>query len=105
MGQVAATPVELLELVLGRAASGVRQFARGIDDRPVVPVSGPAKSYGRQETFAQDVTDEGWLEAVLRRMADELMAAVREEGKAVRTLTVKVRYNDMDEDQRSETLA
>ena len=105
IGQVAATPVELLELVLGRAASGVRQFARGIDDRPVVPVAGPAKSYGRQETFAQDVTDEGWLEAVLRRMADELMAVVREEGKAVRTLTVKVRYNDMDEDQRSETLA
>jgi len=105
IGQVAATPVELLELVLGRSAPGVRQFARGIDDRPVVPATGPPKSYGQQETFAQDVTDEGWLEAVLRRMADELMAKVREEGKAVRTLTVKVRYNDMDEDQRSETLA
>ena len=37
-------------------------------------------------------------------MADDLMAKVRAEGKAVRTLTVKVRYNDMDEDQRSESL-
>ena len=105
IGQVAATPVELLELVLGRMAPAVRQFARGIDDRPVVAATGPPKSYGQQETFAQDVTDEGWLVAVLRRMADDLMAKVRAEGKAVRTLTVKVRYNDMDEDQRSETLA
>ncbi|MFN0125673.1 MAG: DNA polymerase IV [Verrucomicrobiales bacterium] len=104
IGQVAATPVELLELVLGRMAPTVRQLARGIDDRPVVAVAGPAKSYGQQETFAQDVTDEEWVGAVLRRMADDLMAKVREEGKAVRTVTVKVRYNDMDEDQRSETL-
>ena len=105
IGQVAATPVELLELVLGRMAAAVRQFARGIDDRPVVASAAPAKSYGRQETFVQDVTDEEWLVAVLRRMADDLMARVREDGKAVRTVTVTVRYNDMDEDQRSETLA
>ena len=104
IGQVAATPVELLELVLGRMAPVVRQFARGIDDRPVVATVAAAKSYGRQETFGQDVTDEEWLVAVLRRMADDLMAAVRADGKAVRTVTVKVRYNDMDEDQRSETL-
>jgi nucleotidyltransferase/DNA polymerase involved in DNA repair len=34
-------------------------------------------------------------------MADSLFAKVREEG---RTLTVKVRYNDMAEDQLSESL-
>jgi DNA-directed DNA polymerase III PolC len=37
-------------------------------------------------------------------MADELMAKVRADGKSVRTLTVKVRYNDMDEEQASESL-
>ena len=33
------------------------------------------------------------------------MATVREEDKSIRTLTVKVRYNDMDEEQASESLA
>jgi hypothetical protein len=28
-------------------------------------------------------------------MADNLFAKVREEGRSIRTLTVKVRYNDM----------
>src|SRR5262245_10670961 len=38
-------------------------------------------------------------------MADKLMAKVRDDGKGIRTLTVKVRYNDMDEEQASESLA
>jgi DNA-directed DNA polymerase III PolC len=37
-------------------------------------------------------------------MADRLFATVREEGRSVRTLTVKVRYNDRDENQRAESL-
>ena len=37
-------------------------------------------------------------------MADKLMAKVREDGKSIRTVTVKVRYNDMDEQQASESL-
>jgi hypothetical protein len=37
-------------------------------------------------------------------MADSLFAKVREEARTVRTLTVKVRYNDMAEDQLSDSL-
>ena len=102
--QVAQTPPELLELLLGSGAARVREFANGIDDRPLVLSREAPKSFGEQETFAADLTDEDYLEAVLRRMADRLMAKVREEGKCIRTLTVKVRYNDMSEDQRSESL-
>ena len=101
---VAATPVDQLSLLVGRAAPQLREFANGIDDRPIVPASEPAKSYGQQETFAKDQTREEFIEATLRRMADNLFAKVRAEGKTVRTLTVKVRYNDMDEDQCSESL-
>src|ERR1035437_3522801 len=36
-------------------------------------------------------------------MADQLFAEVRAEGRSVRTLTVKVRYNDRDENQRAES--
>jgi error-prone DNA polymerase len=104
IGQIAATPVDMLALLMGSQAPVLRQFANGIDERPLIPASEPQKSYSQQETFAEDVTDEDYVEAVLRRMADRLFATVREEGHSVRTLTVKVRYNDRDESQRAESL-
>ena len=104
IGQVAATPVDMLALLLGNQATVMRQFANGIDERPLIPASEPQKSYSQQETFNEDVTDEEYVEAVLRRMADRLFATVREEGRSVRTLTVKVRYNDRDENQRAGSL-
>lgn len=101
---IAATPLEMLELVLGGQAPVIRQFAHGIDERPLVPAREPQKTYGEQQTFGRDLTDEEYVEAVLRRMADHLFAKVREDARSIRTLTVKVRYNDMAEDQVSESL-
>ncbi|HNQ89955.1 MAG TPA: DNA polymerase IV [Verrucomicrobiota bacterium] len=102
--QIAATPTDLLGLLVGRAAPQLHQFAQGVDPRPVVPRNAPAQSYSQQETFAQDQTDEPRLRAVLRRMADHLFARARAEGHSVRTLTVRIRYNDMAEDQAAESL-
>ena len=105
IGQLAQTPVDWLSLILGRTAPLIHQFAQGVDERPVIREAPAAKSYGQQETFAADTTDEPFVEATLRHMADELMARVRADNKSIRTLTVKVRYNDMAEDSRSESLA
>ncbi len=104
IAHIADTPVDLLELIVGSQALALRQFARGIDDRPVITSRGVAKSFGEQQTFMADVTDEGYAEATLRRMADNLFARVRAEGHTIRTLTVKVRYNDLAEDQCGESL-
>src|SRR5947207_854012 len=101
---VAATPLEMLELLLGNQAAGLRQFAHGIDERPLIPAREPQKTFSHQETFGSDLTDEEYAGAALRRMADSLFAKVREEGRSIRTLTVKVRYNDMAEDQLSDSL-
>ena len=101
---IAATPTDMLHMLVGSMAPSLKAHANGIDERPVLPVSVPARSYGQQQTFAADITDEDYAEAVLRRMADELMAKVRADGKSIRTLTVKVRYNDMGEDQCGESL-
>lgn len=104
IGQIAATPIDSLELLMDSAAHTLHQYANGLDERPIVPVRAPAKSYSKQETFSADTTDEEYIQAILRRMADQLMATVRAEGKSIRTLTVKVRYNDMSEDQSGESL-
>ena len=104
MGQLAGTRTDLLHLLLGRMAPQIRAFAAGEDDRPIVPVSAPAKSYGKQKTFSKDQTDEDLMVATLKQMADTLMVRVRGDGKSIRTLSVKVRYNDMEEDQCLESL-
>src|SRR5205814_1934747 len=83
---VAATPLEMLELLLGSQAASIRQFAHGIDERPLIPAREPQKSFSEQETFASDLTDEEYVEAVLRRMADHLFSKVREERRSIRTL-------------------
>src|SRR5438477_6546024 len=101
---VAAMPLEMLELLLGNQAAGIRQFAHGIDERPLIPAREPQKTFSHQETFGSDLTDEEYVEAALRHMADSRFAKVREEGRSIRTLTVKVRYNDMAEDQLSDSL-
>src|SRR5438552_10383537 len=101
---VAATPLEMLELLLGNQAAGIRQFAHGMDERPLVPAREPQKTFSHPGNFGRDPTDEEYVEAALRRMADSLFAQVREEGRSIRTLTVKVRYNDMAEDQLSDSL-
>lgn len=104
VGQIAQTPLELLSLLLGSSSRQVKEFADGIDHRPVITAPAPAQSYGHQQTFAADTTDEEFAENTLRRMADDLMQQIRADGKSIRTVTVKVRYNDMAEDQRSESL-
>ena len=104
ISHIAATPVDLLELLVGNQAPQLRQFAQGVDARPLVPLGEPAKSFSEQQTFGVEVTDEGFAEATLRRMADHLFARVRGESRTIRTLTVKVRYNDMTEDQCGESL-
>jgi DNA-directed DNA polymerase III PolC len=101
---IAATPLEMLELLLGGQAALIRQFADGIDERVLIPAREPQRTFSHQQTFGTDVTDEEYVEATLRRMADDLFAKVREESRSVRTLTVKVRYNDMAEDQCGESL-
>src|SRR4030095_4880279 len=94
----------MLYLPHGNQSPGIRQFAHGVDERPLIPAREPQKSFSHQETFASDLTDEEYVEATLRRMADSLFAKVREDHRSIRTLTVKVRYNDMAEDQLSESL-
>ncbi len=102
--QIAGTPADLLSLIVGNYAPQLRAFANGIDERPVVPEQADAKSYGEQDTFAEDVTDDAFLLAKLRSIADRLASKVREDGKSFRTVTLKLRYNDMQDVSRSVSL-
>lgn len=104
IGDVAETPLENLEALAGIWAGQIREFAQGRDDRPLVTESAEAQSYGKQETFDEDMGDEGFVRRKLRGMADRLMEKVRVDGKMIRCVEVRVRYNDMEQSCRSESL-
>jgi len=104
IAQVAETSPQSLELIAGSSAGQLHGFARGIDERPIITERADAQSYGKQETFDADTTDEEFVRRVLRGMADHLMAKVRADGKMIRCVEVRLRYNDMEQSRRSESL-
>ena len=82
------------ESIFKRDWRGMLAMARGEDDRPVETEYEDAKSYSQQETFAADVAASADIERTAKRMIDELMPKIREDGKRARTMTVKVRHGD-----------
>src|SRR5208282_28970 len=80
---VASTPLSMLELLLGNQAATIRQFAHGIDERPLISEREPQKTFSEQETFPTDLTDEEYIEAVLLRMADSLFGSVRDKARII----------------------
>lgn len=85
-----------LKRLFGNGWLDMLAMARGEDDRVVHTDHEDAKSYSVQETFGEDIGDFAEIERIAKRMIDELMPAIRADGKRVRTLTVKVRYPRME---------
>jgi DNA polymerase-4 len=94
-----------LAALLGREWRAFLTMARGEDDRPVETDDEDAKSYSQQETFGTDVGDFAAIEQVAKRMIDELLPKIRQDGKRVTTITVKVRYPDFTQTSHAHSLA
>ena len=93
-----------LEAIFGGGWREMRATARGEDDRPVETEHDDAKSYSQQETFAADIAEFAEIERVAKRMVDELLPKIREDGKRVRTMTVKIRYPDFTQESHGRSL-
>jgi DNA polymerase IV len=77
-------------------------LAHGRDDRPVVP-DRESKSIGNEDTFAEDLTTPEDLHRELLRLADQVTARLRRDGRAARTLTLKIKFSDFRVITRSTT--
>lgn len=85
-----------LKMLFGDGWQEMLAMARGEDDREVHTEHEDAKSYSTQETFGRDISDFAEIERIAKRMIDELMPAIRADGKRVKTMTVKIRYPGME---------
>ena len=102
IGQLAACPVEYLQVVLGNRAQEVHNLALGIDDRPVES-DAERKSIGKEETFEQDITNKAEQLDMLWELSQQVGWRLRAENKAGSTVTLKIKYNDFHTITRSIT--
>lgn len=104
IGDITARGEDELRSIFGEGWREMRATARGEDAREVHVEHEDAKSYSQQETFGADIADFAAIERVAKRMIDELLPKVREDGKRVRTMTVRVRYPDFTQESHGRSL-
>lgn len=105
IGELAEAPLDGLALILGKSALQWQRRAQGVDESPVGALRKRAEPVWREGMeFTEDVWDTGRILREVRKLLEEVMPRVREEGLAVRRLTLGLRYTDREENERSITL-
>ena len=93
-----------LRQILGKNTESVMERANGYDHREIV-MSWDAKSMGVSETLLDDVTDYDEIRGLLRTLSRRLSKRMREEKKAGYTLSLRIRYYDFQNADRSKKLS
>jgi DNA polymerase-4 len=105
VGDIADLPPGSLVGALGTAnGRHLGALAQGIDPRPVEPDL-RLKSISHEETFPVDRHDSEALGREVVRMADAVAWRLRADGRAARTVVLKVRFGDFRTITRSTTVA
>ena len=97
--------IDLEKLIkhFGKAGRFYYDIVRGIDNRPVSPYR-ERKSYGREITLDEDITDIDLIHSILREIAEELEEAFMRKNLKGKTITLKVKYFDFQLCTRSTTV-
>ena len=103
IGELARIPDARLEAIAGSYAPRLKQLARGVDDRPVVP-DADARSIGAENTFARDIAAADRLRAELDLLSERVATRARAEGTPGHTVHLKARYADFTTVTRAMTL-
>ncbi len=97
-----AVSLKHLTDVFGKIGPVFYNFARGIDDRPVV-VDWERKSMGCEHTFEHDIHKPGAVIIELNNTVQELVRRLEKYDFEGRTLTLKVKFHDFRQITRSIT--
>ena len=87
----------------GEIGGRLARFARGRDNRKVVPGSG-RKSLSSETTFSEDIADGQKLKRILWRQTEKVSAGVKKEEIGGRTVTLKLKTSRFAIHTRSRTL-
>nr|WP_269456537.1 DNA polymerase IV [Nocardia terpenica] len=104
VGAFAALPEqEAMSLLGGAVGAALHRLARGIDDRPVAERT-EAKQISAETTYESDILTLAQLRAAIEKMAAAAYRRLTEDGRAARTVVLKLKKADMGIVTRSFTL-
>jgi DNA polymerase-4 len=103
VGDIARMPLSVLTSRFGSHGAELHARALGLFDAPVLEGHGPAKSVSREMTFGEDEPDRDRLRAILRGHAERIAADLGHNGRAARTVTLKLRFPPFETLTRSVT--
>lgn len=89
VGDLRTRTAEELHSLFGRYGQRLYELARGIDENPVVS-NQPTKSISSEDTFEQDVLLKE-TEPMIRRLAEKVWEASRNETRIARTVVLKLK--------------
>ncbi len=101
-GQLRQVPLSLLKLTFGKMGQLYYEFARGIDERPVVN-EWVRKSVSVENTFEEDIHTQAAATIHLYQLVLELERRLKKSGFEGRSLTLKVKFADFKQITRSLT--
>jgi DNA polymerase-4 len=102
LGELALTPVQLLERLYGKTGRALFEHSQGIDHAPVITTR-DQKSYSREQTFMEDTLDLSRLFATLLALASQLADDLRQAAVLTEKITLKLRYSDFTTVTRTRT--
>jgi DNA polymerase IV (DinB-like DNA polymerase) len=103
IGQLRKLRKDQLVGMFGKWGATMWEYARGIDDSPLVEEWEP-KSIGRQVTFEKDTRDKHLLYGTLDGIAKEIQEQLLADNYLYRTVTLIVRYENFDTHDKSKSL-
>ena len=101
VGELRSLELPRLEQEFGRYGVRLYELARGIDENEVVP-DRPTKSMSVEDTFQEDLLLAD-TEPMIRRLAEKLWSASREETRIPRTIVLKLKTREFKILTRSHT--
>lgn len=104
IGRFARTPMAEVASILGTTVGpGLHRLAQGIDDRPVAERA-ESKQISAESTFAADIVTMAQLRAAVESSGRAAFSRLEKDGRAARTVVLKLKKSDMSILTRSVTL-
>jgi DNA polymerase-4 len=104
VGAFAALPEsEAVSILGGSIGAALHRLARGVDDRPVAERA-EAKQISAETTYESDIVTLAQLRPAIEAMAGAAHARLGKDGRAARTVVLKLKKSDMSIVTRSFTL-
>ncbi|MBV8879723.1 MAG: DNA polymerase IV [Planctomycetaceae bacterium] len=93
-------PLATLVAMLGKVGASLYERARGQDSRPIHEREIP-RQISRETSLEKATADRGELEGVLFYLVDRAIRAIRKMGLKTRTMRIRLRYSDGEDNETS----